>query len=109
MQTRDLPTNQNGAKSVADRAPKSSLVRIPVTLEQLPPAAVVDRGELASARIRRAQDILRALLVEDELAGETGSLSGSIAVRLDGIQLELSQLSGLQQLFELWSTGEVKV
>ena len=100
MQTRDLPTNQNGAKTADDRAPKSSLVRILAPLE-LPPAAV---GELASARIRRAQDILRALLVEDDLAGECGTLSASIAVRLDRLQLELAQLGGLQLLFELWSS-----
>lgn len=106
MQTRDLQTNQNGAGTADDRAPKNSLVRI-LALEQPPPAAVAN--ELASARIRRAQDILRALLVEDELAGEAGDLSASIAVRLDRIQLELSQLSGLQHLFELWSSGEVKV
>lgn len=103
MQTRDLPTNRNGAETADDRAPKSSLVRIHVPLEQ-PPAVA---GELASGRIRRAQDILRALLVEDDLAGECGTLSASIAVRLDGIQLELGQLMGLQTLFELWSKDEI--
>ena len=111
MRTRVLQTNRNGAENAGARALEKLSVPT-LALEQPPPAAGADPGvdpggELASARIRRAQDILRALLVEDDLAGECGTLSASIAVRLDGIQLELGQLMGLQTLFELWSKAEV--
>lgn len=107
MQTRGLQTNRNGAENAGEHALEKLSVPTLAQLEQ-PPAAVVDLGgELASSRIRRAQDILRALLVEDDLAGECGTLSASIAVRLDGIQLELGTLMGLQTLFELWSKDEV--
>lgn len=103
MQTRVLQTNRNGAENAGEHALEKLSVPT-LALEQSPPAAAV---ELPSARIRCAQDILRALLVEDDLAGECSTLSGSIAVRLDEIQLELATLMGLQTLFELWSKAEV--
>lgn len=98
MQSKVSKTNLNVVESADDRESK----RLPaVILETAPALPAV--GEPASARIRQAQDVLRALLLDEDLAGENGTLSASIALRLDRIQLELGQQAGLQSLFEFWS------
>lgn len=98
MQSKVSKTSRNVVESADDR----DLKRLPaVILETAPALSALD--EPASARIRHAQDVLRSLLLEDDLRGEQSCLSGSIAVRLDELQLDLGQLAGLQTLFELWS------
>ena len=98
MRNTPLRTNRNAVESADDQESK----RLPAVILETAPASLAV-GESASARIRQAQDVLRTLLLDDDLEGEKSFLSGSIAVRLDRLQLELGQLAGLQTLFELWS------
>ncbi len=64
-----------------------------VTHAPLTPAAGAEQG---SARIRQALEILRDLLLAEDV------LIGVVASRLDVLAFELEQLAGTQRLFELW-------
>jgi hypothetical protein len=54
-----------------------------------------------STRIRQARSSLANLLLEDELA-QDDVLVGPAAEGLNRIVLELDDLAGCQELFELW-------
>jgi hypothetical protein len=62
-------------------------------------------GECACARIRLASQVLRELLLKDELAFGKTLVIGVVSSRLDEIQGELEQLAGMQRLFETWVEG----
>jgi hypothetical protein len=64
----------------------------------LPQLTVPPRASevLGSARIRQAVELLRDLLLAEDV------LIGVVASRLDTLTFELEQLAGTQRLFELW-------
>ena len=100
MQRRVSPTNPSVVKIADTREPK----RLPALATETAlahPAA----GECACARIRLASQVLRELLLKDELAFGKTLVIGVVSSRLDEIQGELEQLAGMQRLFETWVEG----
>jgi hypothetical protein len=102
MQTRVSPTNPSVVET-AEAPKRLPAVVLETTLEMAPahPAA----GECACARIRLASQVLRELLLKDELAFGKTLVIGVVSSRLDEIQGELEQLAGMQRLFETWVEG----
>jgi hypothetical protein len=99
MQTRGSPTNPSVAETAAAQKRLPAVV-LETTLETAPahPAA----GDCACSRIRLASQVLRELLLKDELAFGKTLVIGVVATRLDEMQAELEQLAGMQRLFETW-------
>lgn len=54
-----------------------------------------------SAEIRQAQDLLRSVLLAEDLRDDPLMLE-FVVVRLGEIETELGELAGRQQLFEAW-------
>ncbi len=73
---------------------------LPLNRTETPAPELVVR-ERASRRIRRARSILCELLMCDSL-GDGSLLVGCVNEALDAAQLELEQLAGQQELYELW-------
>jgi hypothetical protein len=53
-----------------------------------------------SEEIRLAQDLVRSILIRNDLADDALMLE-AVHARLDEMQLELGELAGKQQMFEL--------
>ena len=58
----------------------------------------------AADRIRQASEILKDLLVDDDLVSGI-LLIGPVSESLNEVVMELDNLSGLQNLFEMWITA----
>jgi hypothetical protein len=99
MQRRVSPTNP----SVVETA--DEVKRLPAVLATETALAHPAAGECACARIRLASQVLRELLLKDELAFGKTLVIGVVSSRLDEIQGELEQLAGMQRLFETWVEG----
>ena len=89
MPTRDTATRPNGA----------SLAVLPRKNQ----AADSGRGADSPAeRIRHAEELLRELLLANDFDEENSFLCGDVSDRLEQIQLQLSDVAGKQELYELW-------
>lgn len=99
MQTKDSNTNPGGARTVDEqkRLPFVDELTVLVTTE-----ASHKGGNCACVRIHHANEILRDLLLSDDLAFGKTLVIGVVATRLDEIASELESLEGMQRLYELW-------
>ena len=88
MPTRDTATRPNGA----------SLAALP-RRKQAEPQGVTDSP---AERIRHAEEVLRDLLLANDFDPENSFLCGDVSDRLEQIQLQLSDVAGKQELYELW-------
>ena len=90
MQRRVTETRQSGV-SLAE----------PPRKKQTAEAADRDADSPAE-RIRHAEELLRDLLLEDDFDDERNILCGTVSDGLSQLLLQMSNLAGKQELFELW-------
>lgn len=62
----------------------------------------IDVAPRPSQEIRLAQDVLRSILLAEDLRDDPLMLE-AVVVRLGELDLELSELAGKQQMFEAWT------
>lgn len=54
-----------------------------------------------SEEIRQAQDVLRSILLAEDLRDDPAMLE-AVAARLGELEVEMGELAGRQQMFEAW-------
>lgn len=62
----------------------------------------IDVAARPSEEIRLAQDLLRSVLIAEDLRDDPLMLE-SVAIRLGELEMEIGELAGKQQLFEAWT------
>jgi hypothetical protein len=71
-------------------------------LQRNKPAPASGTTDSPAERIRHAEEVLRNLLLEDDFDDERNILCGNVCDELSQILLQLSNVAGKQELFELW-------
>ena len=89
MPRRDTPTRQSG-------------VSLAVLPRKRQAEVVGEAAKSPAERIRQAEEVLRNLLLEDDFDEERNILCGTVSDGLSQLLLQLSNLAGKQELFELW-------
>lgn len=64
--------------------------------------ARIDRILRPSEEIRQAQQLLRTVLLAEDLRDEPMILE-AVTIRLGELEMEMGELAGKQQLFEAWT------
>lgn len=64
-------------------------------------AARTDRALRPSEEIRQAQELVRSVLLAEDLRDESLILD-SVTIRLEELEIELGELAGRQMMFEAW-------
>ena len=99
MQNTNSKTSPSGAETVDEQKRLPFVDGVTVLVA---PEASHKGGNCACVRIHHANEILRDLLLSDDLAFGKTLVIGVVATRLDEIVAELESLEGMQRLFELW-------
>ena len=61
----------------------------------------IDVRTQPSEEIRLAQDVLRSILLAEDLRDDPAMLE-AVTVRLSELEVEMGELAGRQQMFEAW-------
>jgi hypothetical protein len=61
----------------------------------------IDVQTQPSEEIRLAQDVLRSILLAEDLRDDPAMLE-AVTVRLSELEVEMGELAGRQQQFEMW-------